>query len=252
MDRRGRALDHVPSRDRLARAAAGQGILEGGPATDGAVRLSGITLELPSGLRLLEDAEIVFKPGTSVVITGRTGSGKSTLFRAVAGIWPFGTGRVQRPNETVLFLPQRPYIPLGILRHVVTYPHAPDRFDDAEIAQALADAGLPYLADRLDNDENWPQRLSGGEQQRVALARALLARPDWLFLDEATASLDPQSEGELYRRIRERLPKTTVVSIAHRPSVAALHDRHLVLEREPGRPGRLVSAEPEPAAAAGE
>jgi vitamin B12/bleomycin/antimicrobial peptide transport system ATP-binding/permease protein len=221
-----------------ARAASTSGpVIE--PAPDGAVRLSGLTLELPNGTKLVEGVDLSFPPGTSVVVTGRTGSGKSTLFRAIAGVWPFGKGHVQRPVEKCLFMPQRPYIPLGTLRRVVTYPHPPESFTDAEVKQALEDAGLPGLTSRLDEDPNWPQVLSGGEQQRVAVARALLDRPDWLFLDEATASLDPETEAQVYRTLRERLPRTTIVSIAHRPSVAALHDKRFTLQREEGRPGHL-------------
>ena len=232
----------------LARAASGQGLVLD-PAQDDAVRLTDLTLSLPNGLKILEDADLRFEPGESVVVTGRTGSGKSTLFRAVAGIWPFAQGRVHRPVQNVLFLPQRPYIPLGTLRHVITYPKAPDAYPPAEVTQALTDAGLPGLVPLLDEDRNWPQVLSGGEQQRVALARALLAKPEWLFLDEATASLDPESEANLYETLKQRLPNATIVSIAHRPSVAAFHDRRLVLRREGDRPGRLVS---EPVAAAAE
>ena len=174
------------------------------------------------------------------MISGPSGSGKSTLFRAIAGIWPFGHGRVHQPSGRCLFLPQRPYLPLGSLRHVVCYPDPPDMHTHEQIAQALRDAGLPQLVDRLNADEPWALRLSGGEQQRVALARALLVKPDWLFLDEATASLDPEAEVQLYRVLKERLPRTTIVSIAHQPSVAAFHDQHLVLEREQGHVGRLV------------
>ena len=126
---------------------------------------------------------------------------------------------------------------------MITYPHPPDTYSHEEIARALDDAGLPQFAARLDDDESWAQQLSGGEQQRVALARALLAKPDWLFLDEATASLDPEAEAELYRTLKARLPNTTLVSIAHRPSVAAFHDRRLVLRREEGKPGELVQTE---------
>ena len=208
-----------------------------------------LTLALPNGQTLLTDADLVFEPGRSVVITGRSGSGKSTLFRAIAGIWPFGDGHVQRPLERCLFLPQRPYIPLGSLRHVITYPHPPDTYSHADIVQALEDAGLPQFVARLDQDENWAQQLSGGEQQRVALARALLAKPDWLFLDEATASLDPEAEADLYRTLKARLPHTTLVSIAHRPSVAAFHDRRLVFRREEGKSGALVPGDVAPAAA---
>jgi putative ATP-binding cassette transporter len=232
----------------VARAATGGGFVLD-PITDGPVRLTDLTLELPNGEKLLENTTVTFAPGNSTVITGRTGSGKSTLFRAIAGIWPFGHGHVQRPLERSLFLPQRPYIPLGTLRHVITYPKPPEDYADTDVAQALVDAGLPALVPHLDEDRNWPQMLSGGEQQRVALARALLLKPEWLFLDEATASLDPDAEAHLYRVLKERLPKTTLISIAHHPGVAAFHDRQLAVQREEGRPGRLVPQAPETAAA---
>jgi len=224
----------------LARAAASEGLTTTAGPVD-AIALHDVTIELPNGVKLLQDADLTLQRGTSVVVSGASGSGKSTLFRAIAGIWPFGHGQVERPVERVLFLPQRAYIPLGSLRHVVCYPSPPATHTREEISQALRDAGLPQLVDQLDADEAWAQRLSGGEQQRVALARALLAKPDWLFLDEATASLDPEAEAHLYRILKERLPGTTVVSIAHRPSVAALHDRHVVFAREPGHVGRLVA-----------
>jgi len=204
--------------------------------------LSHVTLTLPDGQTLLQDVNLPLHPGTSVVIQGRSGTGKSTLFRALAGIWPFGTGHVRRPAGSSLFLPQRPYIPLGTLRHAVAYPLSPGDFDDAEIMAALTDAGLAHLAPRLDDTDSWSQRLSGGEQQRLALARALLVKPDWLFLDEATASLDPQSEAELYATLKRRLPGTTIISIAHRDTIAALHDRRIIFERETGHPGRLADA----------
>ena len=225
-----------------ARAAFGTGLtLTDTP--DPSVQLRDATIELPNGMKLLTDTDLVLQRGQSVVLTGPSGAGKSTLFRALAGIWPFGHGSVQRPIERCLFLPQRPYIPLGSLRHVVTYPYPPGDFSREEIAHALTDAGLAQLAPRLDHDENWAQQLSGGEQQRVAMARALLAKPDWLFLDEATASLDPEAEADLYRTLKARLPNTTLVSIAHRPSVAAFHDRRMVLRRDEGKPGELIEAE---------
>ena len=207
---------------------------------DGTLQLSEVTIALPNGVKLLDRANLTLNPGHSVVVTGRSGSGKSTLFRAIAGIWPFGEGRIAVP-ENSFFLPQLPYIPLGSLRHVVTYPHAPTAYAKPVIAQALVDAGLPALADQLDRDENWATRLSGGEKQRVALTRALLARPDWIFLDEATASLDPDAEADLYRVLKQRLPRATLVSIAHRPSVAALHDSRLELQRVDAKAGRLVA-----------
>ncbi|MBS0559385.1 MAG: ABC transporter ATP-binding protein/permease [Proteobacteria bacterium] len=230
-----------------ARAASRQGFLR--PAPQGAaVRLSGVTLSLPNGTALLDDADFTFESGKSVVVTGRSGSGKSTLFRAIAGIWPFGRGTVQMPAGSVLFLPQRPYIPLGTLREVIAYPAPAKQYSPEAVAAALADAGLASFLPHLDEEDNWPQRLSGGEQQRIALARALLAKPDWLFLDEATASLDPESEADLYQTLKERLPDTTIVSIAHRPTVAAFHDERVVLRRDPGEGGRLTVAEPAPAA----
>jgi putative ATP-binding cassette transporter len=228
----------------LAARAAAQKSVRVQPGEDGKVALDDLTIELPNGARIVEDANLTFRQGESVVVTGRSGSGKSTLFRAIAGIWPFGRGQVRLPEGKVMFLPQRPYIPLGNLRHVVAYPHAPSDFPPEAIAEALREAGLERLTDQLDIDENWALRLSGGEQQRLALARALLAKPDWLFLDEATASLDPEAEAELYATLRAKLPGTTIVSIAHRPTVAEFHDRHLVMLRGlDGRPGRLSEAQ---------
>ncbi len=230
----------------VARATAEKISVNDSP--DGSVQLRDFTISLPDGAKLLSDADVVLEPGHSVVISGRSGSGKSTLFRAIAGIWPFGEGRVQRPTERCMFLPQRAYLPLGTLRHVVAYPYPPEAYTKQEVADAMAAVGLDALVPRLDQDELWAQQLSGGEQQRVALARALLAKPDWLFLDEATASLDPEAEQELYRVLREKLPHTTLVSIAHRTSVAEFHDRHLEFRRAEGKVGAL---EPVALAAAG-
>lgn len=225
---------------RVARAGAEKLVLSDSP--DGSVHARNLTISLPNGSKLLADANMDLEPGHSLVISGRSGSGKSTLFRVLAGIWPFGSGSVQRPLERSMFLPQRPYIPLGTLRHVVSYPHAPDVYGREAIARALEDVGMGSFASQIDRDENWPQCLSGGEQQRVALARALLAQPDWLFLDEATSNLDPEAEAELYGMLRRRLQKTTLISIAHRPSVAAFHERHMVFERAEGKIGDLIPA----------
>jgi putative ATP-binding cassette transporter len=208
-----------------------------------------VTVSLPDGTKLLDHANLLLTPGHSVVLTGRSGAGKTTLFRALAGIWPFGSGGVQTPAHS-FFLPQRPYVPLGTLRHVITYPNAVDSFTEKEMCQVLCDVGLPELADRLDHDDNWPMRLSMGEQQRLGFARALLAKPDWVFLDEATASVDPEAETELYRILKSRLPNATLVSIAHRPSVAAFHERRLAFKREGDQPGTMAvsSVMPERAA----
>jgi vitamin B12/bleomycin/antimicrobial peptide transport system ATP-binding/permease protein len=190
--------------------------------------LDGITLALPDGRILLEGAAARIEPGEAVLVAGPSGSGKSTLFRAIAGIWPFGAGRVRVPEgASVLFLPQRPYLPLGSLHRAVCYPRPITDFTEAEVRAALADAGLGHLAGRLEEEDAWDRRLSGGEQQRVALARALLLKPGWLFLDEATASLDPEAEARFYALLKERLPGTTLVSIAHRPAVAQYHQRAL-------------------------
>ena len=226
---------------RLAQAASEQGLFVT-PSTDGTISLRDLTLELPDGTELLADTDLTLRPGNSVILSGRSGSGKSTLFRAIAGIWPFGRGEVARPAGRCLFLPQRPYIPLGDLRHAVSYPAPVGAYSRGEVAAALEAVGLHDLVSQMDADEPWAQRLSGGEQQRLAVARALLAKPDWLFLDEATASLDTESEAELYQMLKDRLPDTTIVSIAHRPTVAAFHDEQLVFNRAANRPGSLIPA----------
>jgi len=224
-----------------ARAAAGQGF-ERMDAADGIVRLHGVTISLPNGSKLLEDEDLELRPGHSVVVTGRSGTGKSTLFRAFAGIWPFGHGRVEIA-EDAFFLPQRPYIPLGTLRHVLTYPHPTDTYTREQITQVLTEVGLHELVGEIDHDSNWPMRLSGGEQQRIAMARAILNKPTWVFLDEATASLDPEGESELYRALRQALPQCTIVSIAHGSSIAAFHEQRLVFQRDEGRTGKLTPGE---------
>jgi putative ATP-binding cassette transporter len=221
--------------------AAGGGNYVASSSADPAVAVNDLRLALPDGSVLLDHGALRFERGESTAITGRSGGGKSTLFRALAGIWPFGSGVVTRPPGSVLFLPQKPYIPLGTLRRALSYPAAEDAYANETVLAALADAGLGHLAAELDLDAMWAQRLSGGEQQRLALARALLARPDWLFLDEATASLDPEGQVDLYRILKARLPGTGIVSIVHAPAVVALHDRHLVLRRGPE--GGVLAAE---------
>ena len=209
---------------------------------DGAVRVEQLRLDLPDGTPLLAPFNASISEGEKLLVTGPSGSGKSTLFRALAGIWPFGKGVVRRPASHVLFLPQKPYLTVGTLREQVSYPSAPGTFDDASCRAALTDCGLPHLADRLDEEQHWAQRLSGGEQQRIAFARVLLHQPQWLFLDEATSSLDEASETRMYRLLQERMPHTTVISIGHRPSLAAFHERRMRIEREPGGVGRVVLA----------
>ena len=198
------------------------------------LRIERLRLGLPDGRSIAEVDALAFRAGERTLITGPSGSGKSTLLRAVSGIWPFGQGRVALPmGASAMLLPQRPYIPLGTLREAVTYPGLPDAFDDRTVRDALSAVRLDHLADRLDLDERWAQSLSGGEQQRLAVARALLAEPDWLFLDEATASLDEPLEAEIYGVIRERLPGTTVVSIGHRSTLGVMHDRSVAMQPRP-------------------
>ena len=214
--------------------AAGYGLIQGNEST-GDVTAQGLVLALPDGRPIVSADALTLPQGGATLVTGPSGSGKSTLFRAIAGIWPFGKGRIDVPaGQSALLLPQRPYIPLGTLRGAVVYPNTAEQFSDAAIRDALTAAQLPQLVDRLDETDAWERRLSGGEQQRLAIARALLAKPEWLFLDEATASLDEPSEAALYRMLRERLPGTTIVSIGHRSTLDAFHDRRIALEPEGG------------------
>ena len=214
-------------------------VVEAGEGT--ALELDQVDLGLPTGRTLLAKADVDIAEGARVLVRGPSGSGKSTLFRAIAGIWPFGGGRVRLPkNFRGLFLPQRPYFPLGTLRAAVSYPGTPDAFSEEEVKEALTAVGLPGLTSRLQEEANWSMQLSGGEQQRVAFARALLHKPNWLFMDEATSALDEPAQAELMGLLETRLPTTTVVSIAHRPAMAEHHDR--TLEIEPGDDGhaRLI------------
>ncbi len=218
-----------------ARAAGGHsGFARSASPGDG-FRLAGATLALPDGAPLARDVALELLPEGDTLVTGRSGSGKSTLFRILAGIWPFGTGRIEQPAGTRLFLPQRPYIPLGTLRHAVCYPLPTVSVPAGLPEAALEDVELAHLLPLLDKeDENWGLRLSGGEQQRLAIARALVNKPDWLFLDEATASLDPETEARMYVQLKRRLPGTTITSIGHNPAIARFHRQHLVLDRAKG------------------
>jgi len=205
------------------------------------VAVDGLTLALPTGQALLQGVDLTLPNGTSTLISGESGSGKSTLFRALAGIWPFGQGTVHIPaGARVLFLPQKPYIPIGTLRDAIKYPDEGSAASDGEIAAALEAARLGGLKDRLDETAHWSNLLSGGEQQRLAIARALIFKPDWLFMDEATASLDVANEAAIYRELKARLPATTMISIGHSPVLRQWHDRILELQRKPGEIGKLV------------
>jgi len=187
-----------------------------------------LSVSLPDGKPIVAAQRLAFRSGETTLLTGPSGSGKSTLFRAIAGIWPFRVGRIAVPEgQNMMLLPQRPYIPIGSLRGAVVYPAMEGTYTDAAIIDALRAVRLPQLVDRLDEERSWAQTLSLGEQQRLAIARALLAKPDWLFLDEATAALDEPTEAEVYRVLKERLPDATVISIGHRSTLAAFHDRRI-------------------------
>ncbi len=195
-----------------------------------AIILDQLRLTLPDGRPLLGPISLRLGRGERLLIKGPSGTGKSTLFRAIAGLWPFAEGRIEVPPETTpLFLPQRPYMPIGSLREAVWFPRAPDWARDSDARNALAAAGLAPLGRRLDEQAHWGQILSPGEQQRLAFARALLAKPDWLFLDEATSALEEAQETALYSMIARELPNAGIVSIGHRRSLEALHDHTLDL-----------------------
>ncbi len=193
-----------------------------------------LEVSLPTGQVLLSGLGLAVQPGDSVLLQGPSGSGKSTLFRAFAGIWPRVRGQVQMP-EQAMFIPQKPYFPDGRLRDALAYPEPVDRFSDAQLRQALEEALLPQLASRLDAEDAWGQKLSGGEQQRLALARVLLKKPRWVFADEATSALDAAAEQTLYARLKALTQQSggALVSIAHRPAVAAFHDTRWELQPGP-------------------
>jgi putative ATP-binding cassette transporter len=208
---------------------------------------SDLELSLPNGQVLLSGLARGAQAGASVLLQGPSGSGTSTLFRAFAGIWPFMRGSVQAPAQA-MFIPQKPYFPEGRLRDALAYPEPAERFSDAELTQALEDALLPQLASRLDAQDAWSQKLSGGEQQRLAMARVLLKKPRWVFADEATSALDGPAEQTLYARLKALTQQTggALVSIAHRPAVAAFHDTRWELQREPEGAKALYRLTPAP------
>jgi vitamin B12/bleomycin/antimicrobial peptide transport system ATP-binding/permease protein len=192
-----------------------------------------LDVHLPDGEPIVAAEQVAFGAGDRVLVIGPSGAGKSTLFRAIAGIWPFGSGRVSVPKDaTVMLVPQRPYFPIGPLAAAVAFPTQPGIFDDARVAETLVAVGLPQLVGRLGEEAHWNRMLSLGEQQRLAIARVLLHAPDYLFLDEATASLDEAAEAALYRLLQDRLRGTTVVSIGHRSTLGAFHGRRVELVPE--------------------
>ncbi|GAA0602736.1 hypothetical protein GCM10009416_45660 [Craurococcus roseus] len=245
-------------RDAARLGAAGRGAAV--PAETGAaaaaadgpeeLRLAGLSVAAPCGATLVRRADAVVRPGERVLIQGESGTGKSTLFRAIAGAWPWASGSIRMPGrDAAMFMPQRPYLPLGTLGAALAYPAAPGTFADARMEAALARCGLARLAGRLGEEARWDRTLSLGEQQRLAFARALLHRPRWIFLDEATAALDEANQDAMMRLLQNELPASAVVSIGHRPGLDRYHDRVLTLRAAPG--GAVLSeTAPAPAEAA--
>ena len=231
--------DRLTSFDTAMRAhASAQETLARDPASS--LSAEGLTIALPDGTPLLQDIALAVQPGGSVLLQGPSGSGKSTLFRAFAGIWPFARGRMRIPQDA-MFIPQRPYLPDGRLRDALAYPKPASDYTEAQLLQALDDALLPELADRLDDHDAWTQKLSGGEQQRLAIARVLLRRPTWLFADEATSQLDAEAENTLYKRLQALVQSAggAMVSIAHRASIGAFHqDRWTMVPQHEGAAAR--------------
>jgi len=204
------------------------GAIQVGRVAEPALSVEGLTIALPSGQRLLDSLELELKAGDSLLITGPSGCGKSTLLRTLAGIWPFGQGNINIPlNHTLLFLPQKPYLPLGTLKDVLLYPYGTATITDETIQEVMVVCKLEDLIGRLDKVENWSQILSIGEQQRIAFARAILQRPEWLFLDEATSALDEPAEQAMYKLLHERLEYSSIISVGHRSTLIDYHKMRL-------------------------
>jgi vitamin B12/bleomycin/antimicrobial peptide transport system ATP-binding/permease protein len=205
-----------------------------------------LTVSLPTGEEIVHASGLTIRPAERVLVTGPSGSGKTSLFRALGGVWPFGAGTIRIPQGAkLLVLPQRSYLPLGTLRGALAYPGPDDAFTPDEIDEVLEATGLSHLREALDETAYWADRLSMGEQQRLSIARALLQKPDWLFLDEATAALDEPAEGMLYRLMLERLPDAAIVSIGHRSSLVVFHERFLALKPDGKGRHRLTAVSPD-------
>jgi putative ATP-binding cassette transporter len=206
------------------------------PDTGSAIALNKLLVRLPQGTPVVSADAFSFTPGERTLITGPSGSGKSTLLRAIAGVWPFGDGTVTIPAKaTLMVLPQRPYFPIASLHAAIVYPAETSEFSPEKVREVLVAVSLGALAPRLDEEAHWNRMLSLGEQERLGVARALLHAPAFLFLDEATASLDEPAEAALYGLLTERLPASTIVSIGHRSTLDAFHDRKLAMVRDGDR-----------------
>jgi putative ATP-binding cassette transporter len=206
--------------------------IEEGPGEDGQEVLAFRDLQIAQadGTLVIEQATAEIGPGEKVLILGESGSGKSTLFRAIAGLWPWGSGAIRIPRRaSMMFMPQRPYLPLGTLHAALTYPAPAEEYSREAVQAALRRCGLEALVPRLEEEDRWDRILSLGEQQRLAFARLLLHRPGWVFMDEATAALDEANQDSMMRMFGEELAGSALVSIGHRPGLDAYHDRTLKL-----------------------
>jgi len=193
-----------------------------------------VQVAFSDGSVVIAEATAEVRAGERVLVKGESGTGKSTLFRAFAGIWPWGSGEIHMPpREATMFMPQRPYLPLGTLRGALSYPDSPETVSDEAAVSALERVGLSHLQEKLDDDARWDQVLSLGEQQRLAFARLLIQKPRWIFMDEATAALDEENQDAMMRLVLEDLPKSALISIGHRPGLDAFHERTLHLLRGP-------------------
>jgi len=202
--------------------------------------LRDLEVAFANGTTVIAESSAEIRAGERVLIKGASGTGKSTLFRAIGGLWPWGAGEIiTPPAATMMFMPQRPYLPLGTLHAALSYPAASDVFSDEEARDALAVVGLAHLAPRLAEEERWDRVLSLGEQQRMAFARLLLHKPAWIFMDEATAALDEANQDLMMQLVVDRLPEVALVSIGHRPGLEAFHNRTLTLHRQEEGGARL-------------
>ncbi|HEX2553950.1 MAG TPA: ABC transporter ATP-binding protein/permease [Microvirga sp.] len=203
-----------------------------GDSPDDALHLRNLSITQQNGRLMIQGADAVIRRGEKVLVKGESGTGKSTLIRAMAGLWPWGSGQILRPRGArIAFLPQQPYIPLGTLRHALLYPASDREASDAELAEVLRRCGLSHLVPRLDEEDQWTAILSGGEKQRLAFARLLLRPPDIAILDEATSALDEVSQARMMSFLQEDLAHTTVLNVAHRPGLEEYHDGELHLVR---------------------
>ena len=209
-----------------------------------ALQLHGVSVTLDDGTEVVGKTEVAIDRGEKVLVVGESGTGKSTLVRAIAGLWPWGEGEViVRRDARLFFMPQRPYVPIGSLKRAVAYPNAAEDVPDEEVRSALADVGLQHLVDRIAEDLPWDRTLSGGEQQRLAFARLLIQKPDIVVMDEATAALDTEAQHQLMTSLAERLPDAALISVGHRPELELFHNRKLVLARRADG-ARLVGDQP--------